>query len=91
MISCRDFVAHLGAYLEGDVAEELRAALEAHLATCATCQVVIDSSKKTFTIVTDAGEFELSRSLPDQVTARIMQRIRTAPAIAGAPDEPPSD
>ena len=76
MISCKDFVAQLGSYLEDDLAAELRLALDQHLASCMSCQVIVDSSRKTLKIVTESGEFELSRTLPESVTARIMARIR---------------
>lgn len=79
MISCKDFIAHLGSYLEGDLAAELRLALDHHLASCTTCQVIVDSSNKTLRIVTESGEFELSETLPESVTARIMARIRDIP------------
>jgi anti-sigma factor RsiW len=79
MISCKDFVAQLGSYLEDDLAAELWLALDQHLASCTTCQVIVDSSRKTLTIVTDSGEFQLSEILPESVTARIMARIRAMP------------
>lgn len=79
MISCKDFIAQLGNYLEDDLAAELRLALDQHLASCTTCQVIVDSSKKTLTIVTESGEFELSQRLSESVTARIMAKIRAIP------------
>jgi anti-sigma factor RsiW len=79
MISCKDFVAQLGSYLEEDLAAELRLALDQHLASCTTCQVIVDSSRKTLTIVTDTGAFDLSEVLSEAVTARIMARIRAMP------------
>jgi anti-sigma factor RsiW len=79
MISCKVFVAQLGSYLEDDLAAELWLALDQHLASCTTCQVIVDSSRKTLTIVTDSGEFQLSEILPESVTARIMARIRAMP------------
>lgn len=79
MISCKDFVAQLGHYLEDDVAAELRLALDHHLASCTTCQVIVDSSKKTLAIVTESGVFELSERLPESVTARIMSKLRAMP------------
>jgi len=76
MISCKDFVGQLGSYLEDDLAAEVRMALDRHLASCTTCQVIVDSSRKTLTIVTDSGAFDLSEVLPESATARIMTRIR---------------
>lgn len=79
MISCKDFVAQLGGYLEDELSAEVRLAVDQHLASCTTCQVIVDSSRKTLTIVTESGRFELSKLLPESVTARIMARIRAVP------------
>lgn len=76
MVSCSDFLAELGAYLDGDVNADLRRALEQHLAHCVTCQVLADSTAKTIKIVTESGEFDLSEDLPVQVVNRIMDRVR---------------
>ena len=76
MISCADFMAELGSYLEDDVAAQLRAHLEQHLAHCATCTVVVDSSRKTIRIVTDSGSFDLSHAALEPVAREIMARIR---------------
>ena len=77
MISCADFVAEIGSYLDGDVAPELRQHLEAHLAHCVTCQIVLDSTRKTLTIVTDSGSFELPREAFEPIAGKIMEKIRS--------------
>ena len=76
MISCKEFIGHLDGFLDDELAGEVRAELERHLARCSTCQVVVDQSRKTLSIVTEAGTFDLAQSLPESVTARIMRRIR---------------
>jgi anti-sigma factor RsiW len=76
MISCSQFLAELGDYLEGDLTAELRRELEVHLAQCNTCQVLVDSTRKTLTIVTESGELDLSETLSESIVARIMKRIR---------------
>ena len=76
MISCADFMAAIGDYLEGDVAAEVRVQLEAHLSHCSTCQVVYDSARKTITVLTDSGSFDLPESASAPITQKIMARIR---------------
>jgi len=76
MISCADFMAAIGDYLEGDVAAEVRLQLEAHLSHCSTCQVVYDSARKTVRILTDRGSFDLPESAARQITEKIMAKIR---------------
>ena len=77
MISCADFMAEIGNYLEGDVAAEVRLQLEHHLAHCQTCQVVVDSTRKTLKIVTDSGAFDLPEAAFKPITENIMARIRS--------------
>ena len=76
MISCADFMAEIGNYLEGDVAEEVRFQLEHHLSHCQTCTILVDSSRKTLRIVTDTGSFDLPEATFRPIAERIMSRIR---------------
>ena len=76
MISCADFMAEIGNYLEGDAAAEVRLQLEQHLSHCARCQVVVDSSRKTIQIVTDSGSFDLPEPLLKPIAREIMTKIR---------------
>ena len=76
MISCADFMAAIGDYLEGDVAAEVRVQLESHLSHCKTCQVVYDSARKTVRVLTDSGSFDLPDSAAKPITEKIMARIR---------------
>ena len=76
MITCTDFMTEIGNYLEGEVADELREQLEAHLTHCHTCHVVVDSTRKTLRVVTDAGSFDLPDSVIRPIAREIMARIR---------------
>lgn len=76
MLNCSDFLADLGSYLEGEVSADVRLKLERHLAHCATCQVIADSTAKTLRVITESGEFDLSEELPESTVNRIMNRVR---------------
>ena len=76
MISCADFMAEIANYLEGEVAADVRLQLENHLSHCQTCQVVLDSTRKTLKIVTDSGSFDLPETVFKPIAQRIMARIR---------------
>jgi predicted anti-sigma-YlaC factor YlaD len=77
MVSCADFIAEIGNYLEGDVAALVRVQLENHLAHCERCRVIYDSSRKSLKIVTESGSFDLSEEALRPVTEKIMARIRS--------------
>ena len=76
MINCADFMAEIGNYLEGDVAAEVRAQIESHLAHCQTCQIVYDSARKTVKVLTDCGSFDLSEAASKPIAKSVMARIR---------------
>jgi predicted anti-sigma-YlaC factor YlaD len=76
VISCADFMAAIGDYLDGGVAAEIRVQLESHLSHCSTCQVVYDSARKTIRILTDSGSFDLPEAAARPIAMKIMARIR---------------
>jgi predicted anti-sigma-YlaC factor YlaD len=78
VISCADFLAELGNYLEGEVATLVRLQLENHLAHCAMCRVVYDSSRKALRIVTESESFDLPEEMIRPVAENIMAKIREA-------------
>jgi hypothetical protein len=76
VITCEQFVAELGDYLEGQSAVEVREQLEFHLSHCRICQVIYDSTRKTVKIVTETGSFDLPQDVSEAVTERIMANLR---------------
>jgi hypothetical protein len=76
MITCADFMAELGNYMDESVADEVRQQLENHLSHCQTCQVIVDSTRKTVRIVTDSGSFDLPDTVLKPIAEEIMAKIR---------------
>ena len=89
MISCADFLAELSNYVEGDIADELRAQLEAHLSHCRSCTVLVDSTQKTIRIIADANCFELPEDICSVISERIVRHIQNG-VVKGETDELPS-
>ncbi|MGB8536540.1 MAG: zf-HC2 domain-containing protein [Acidobacteriaceae bacterium] len=77
MITCDDFFAELGDYLEGHLSPEVRKELELHLSQCRACHVLFDSTCKTVKIVTESSSFDLPQSVFDPIIDRVMRRLRT--------------
>jgi hypothetical protein len=69
-------MAEIGNYLEGDVAESVKAQLEHHLSHCQTCTVLVDSTRKTLKIVTDSGTFDLPETAFRPISQKIMAHLR---------------
>jgi hypothetical protein len=86
VIDCKDLVEQLGDYLENEMAADLRANLEQHLSHCRTCQVILDSTRKTIRIVTESGSFEVPGDLSERLIAKIMNAIP-----GGTGGKPPSE
>ena len=76
MISCADFLAELSNYVEGDIADELRAQLEAHLSHCRSCTVLVDSTRKTIRILADSACFELPQEVCKGISDSVIRRIQ---------------
>ena len=76
MFSCEDLRAELTHILDDDVAPELREKIRHHLSECRLCTVLVDSTRKTITILTDTGSFELPDTLSDRLTAMIMEKVQ---------------
>jgi hypothetical protein len=76
MITCDEFFAEFGDYLENRVPPEVRQELELHLSQCRACHVLYDSTRKTVRIVMDSSSFELPKDIADSITDRVMAKIR---------------
>ena len=71
MMDCKEVLANLSCYVDGDGSAELRAALEEHIAMCRRCRVVFDTTGKALKIVLDVEPFEV----PLAVSARLYARL----------------
>ncbi len=71
MMECKDVLANLSCYIEGDGSAELRTSLEEHISRCRRCRVVFDTTGRMLKIVTDASPFEV----PLSVSARLYTRL----------------
>ncbi len=77
MITCDEFLAEFGDFIENQASPEVRKELELHLSQCRACQVLYDSTRKTLKIVTDSSSFELPQKVCDSIIDRVMARLRT--------------
>lgn len=72
---CRETLASLNAYADGDLAADLCHTLETHLAGCPDCRIVLDTLTRTITLYRALSDAPCQ--LPDEVAARLVQRLRT--------------
>lgn len=67
---CRKLLGSLSDYVDGDLQGDLCAKIEAHLAECENCRIVVDSLNKTIYLYQTASE---QVSVPDEVRERLFR------------------
>jgi predicted anti-sigma-YlaC factor YlaD len=75
MLSCAEFLAEFGDYLENSVGSEVKARIEGHLRECNVCQVILDSTRKSIKIVTESDSFTLPDDAVEPIVREVMARI----------------
>jgi len=77
MMTCEEFFAEFGDYLENRVSPELRIELEQHRRHCRECHVLYDSTSKAIKVVTESNSFELPQSVSDPIIDRVMAKLKS--------------
>lgn len=75
MLECKEVLAHLSSYIDGEGSAELRRALEEHIEKCRRCWVAFDTTRKTLKIVTDVAPFEVPLAVSTRLYARLEEAI----------------
>lgn len=57
--TCKQLMAQLSNFLDGELDPSLCEKIEQHLATCPMCPIVVDTTKKTITLYRDAPQHEI--------------------------------
>lgn len=71
MIRCEDILREISELLDDEITAEMRIQIETHLCACRHCKVLVDTTKKTLTLVSTYSVLEL----PDGVSARLLERL----------------
>jgi anti-sigma factor (TIGR02949 family) len=70
--NCTDLLRQIGAYIEGDLPENICRELEAHMAACQNCRVVLNTTRRTIELYQDC---EPESALPADVRQRLFARL----------------
>ena len=65
---CQDLLAAMSDYIDGELDPGVCAELEAHLAGCENCRIVVDTTRKTVLVYRRLGPPD---ALPPDVTRRL--------------------
>ncbi|RMF05794.1 MAG: zf-HC2 domain-containing protein [Chloroflexi bacterium] len=66
-MECAELLQYLSEYIDNNLDEELTAEAQAHLATCANCKVVLDTTQQTI--------FLYKQQEPRKIPARRRRRL----------------
>jgi anti-sigma factor RsiW len=78
-LDCKHIWRELSNYLEGDISDEVRRDVEAHVAQCRHCAALLDSTHNVLVLVADERRMEL----PVGFNIRLRERLEKEMAISG--------
>jgi putative zinc finger protein len=70
-ISCIEVWREISNYLEGAVAPELRARLEAHFKVCKHCTAILDGTRNVVELMADGEPFEVPAGFGERLFKRL--------------------
>ena len=70
---CRQLLASLSDYVDGDLADEICAEIERHMAGCERCRIVVDTLRKTVELYHTLAD--APAALPADVRQRLFFRL----------------
>jgi anti-sigma factor RsiW len=68
---CRDMLADLSDYLDGQASDKICAEIERHMASCEDCRIVVNTLEKTILLYRDLPRPEL----PEAAQQRLYQAL----------------
>ncbi len=73
-MNCKEILAALSDYFDGDLDPELRRALQKHLADCNPCRLVVDNVRQTITVYKSGRPLELPAELCERLRRVLRER-----------------
>lgn len=70
-VDCLHVFREISNYLEGDIAPEVRAKMEAHFKVCSHCTAVLDGSRNVIQLVGDGKAFDV----PSDFSKRLYSKL----------------
>ncbi len=71
---CSSLLSSLSDYVDGTLSDDLCREIEQHLSECEDCHIVVDTLRKTITLVHDCAED--CSELPDPVRTRLYKTLK---------------
>lgn len=77
-LDCEHIWRELSNYLEGDISEEVRREVEAHVAQCKHCAALLDSTHNVLVLVADERRMELPLGFNARLRERLQRELATS-------------
>lgn len=74
---CKELLLALSDYVDGEIDPSLCAELEAHLADCNPCQVVLNTTRRTVQLYKGQEPYEIPLALHARLHAALSERWRS--------------
>jgi len=71
-LDCKEILENLNAYIDGDLDAALCDDIESHLEACPTCQIVVNTLKKTIHLYHADGQ---ETTLPTEIRRRLFASL----------------
>jgi anti-sigma factor RsiW len=82
-MNCKELLAALNEYVDGDLDPGICAAFEEHLKGCNPCQIVVDNIRRTIRLYKAGEPYELPAEFHEQLCRRLRERWKEKFASRG--------
>lgn len=83
MIGCEDILREISDLLDEEITAEMRVQIETHLCACRNCKVLVDTTRKTLTLVSSTSFLELPQGVSERLLARLAKQSSPSGKEAG--------
>ena len=77
-LDCKHIWRELSNYLDGEISEEVRRDVEAHVAQCKHCAALLDSTHNVLVLVADERRMELPVGFNTRLRERLERELATS-------------
>jgi anti-sigma factor RsiW len=74
-IDCEHVILQISNYIEGEISQELRARMEAHIRGCKHCAAILDGTSNTLQLLADGKVLELPAGFGERLQRRLAEHI----------------
>jgi hypothetical protein len=75
LLTCKEFLSELSAYLDEQTDKELKAKIEQHVTECPNCWVVCDTTKKTIKVYKGMDAHAVPPGMHERLMAALEKKI----------------